>query len=72
MRQLITAPDGEMMRPRNSEAVGDTALALLVPEADPVVEPWRLRYDPSAARGVGVHITVPGTFLREEEIAARI
>jgi 2'-5' RNA ligase len=58
-----------MSRPRGSEAAGDTALALLVPEADPVVERWRLRYDPSAARGVAAHITVLGPFLGEEEIA---
>jgi 2'-5' RNA ligase len=58
-----------MSRLRSSEAVGDTALALLVPEADPVVGPWRLRYDPSAARGVAAHITVLGPFLREKDIA---
>jgi 2'-5' RNA ligase len=49
--------------------VGETALVLLVPEADPLVEPWRLRFDPSAARGVAAHVTVLGPFLPEMEIA---
>lgn len=35
-----------------------TALVVLVPEADPVVDHWRQRLDPSASLGVPAHITV--------------
>jgi len=36
----------------------DTALVVLVPEADDLVKPFRDRYDPSAADGMPAHITV--------------
>jgi hypothetical protein len=36
----------------------ESALAVLVPEADNLVEPFRLKYDPSAAAGIPAHITV--------------
>jgi hypothetical protein len=32
--------------------------ALVVPEAEPLVKPFRDRYDPSAAAGVPAHITL--------------
>lgn len=35
-----------------------TALIVVVPEAEPVVAPLRLRYDPSARLGVPAHLTV--------------
>lgn len=35
----------------------ETALLVEVPEADPVVGPWRARHDPVASRGVPGHIT---------------
>jgi hypothetical protein len=36
----------------------ETALVVLVPEAEPVVAEHRLRYDPAAADGVPAHVTV--------------
>jgi 2'-5' RNA ligase len=47
---------------------GETALALLVAEADEVVRPWRLAYDPSTTLGVPAHITVLGPFIPEPEL----
>ena len=35
-----------------------SAVVLLVPEADPLVDAWRKRYDPSAALGVPAHVTL--------------
>ena len=40
-----------------------TALVVLVPEAEPVVGPWRARHDPVAAIGVPAHITLIHPFL---------
>jgi 2'-5' RNA ligase len=36
----------------------EAALVVLVPEADPLVSPFRERYDPSALEGMIAHITV--------------
>jgi 2'-5' RNA ligase superfamily len=38
--------------------MGETALVVLVPEAEPLIADHRLRYDPSAAVGVPAHVTV--------------
>ncbi|MGW5354063.1 2'-5' RNA ligase family protein [Streptomyces sp. NPDC004031] len=43
--------------------VGQTALVVRVPEADPAVGGWRERYDPSARAGVPAHVTVLVPFL---------
>jgi 2'-5' RNA ligase len=40
-----------------------TALLLPVPGAEPLVDAWRRRYDPSATRGVPAHITLLFPFL---------
>jgi len=50
--------------------IGETVVALLVPEADEIVGRWRLAYDPSAALGVPAHITVLGPFIPEPGITA--
>lgn len=42
---------------------GQTALILPVPEADPVVQTWRARFDKHAAQGVPAHITLLTPFL---------
>lgn len=52
-----------------------TALALLIPAADPIVDPWRQRYDPHAAAGVPAHVTVlypwiPADRVTEDDLAA--
>ena len=38
-------------------AVGQTALVVRVPEAEPLVGPFRLAHDPVAARGMPAHVT---------------
>jgi 2'-5' RNA ligase len=35
-----------------------TALVVEVPEVEPLVHRWRLRHDPTAARGMPAHVTV--------------
>jgi 2'-5' RNA ligase len=44
-------------------AVGQTALVVPVPEAEPAVRPWRERFDPAARAGVPAHVTVVFPFL---------
>jgi hypothetical protein len=36
----------------------ESALVVLVPEADSVVSPWRRRLDPPASVGVPAHVTI--------------
>ncbi len=36
----------------------ESALVVLVPEAEPLIGPYRARHDPSAALGVPAHITI--------------
>ena len=43
--------------------VGQTAIIVAVPEAEPVVHRWRERYDNAARLGVPAHITVLYPFL---------
>jgi 2'-5' RNA ligase len=38
--------------------LAETALVVLVPEAEALVQPFRNRYDPSAAAGMPAHITL--------------
>jgi hypothetical protein len=47
---------------------GLTALVVPVPEAEPVVGPWRAALDPSAAYGVPAHVTVMYPFLPLPEV----
>lgn len=51
-------------------SVDATALLLPVPAADPVVGPWRARYDRSAREGVPAHVTLLYPFLPPDEIGA--
>ena len=46
----------------------ESALVMLVPEAEPLVKPFRDRYDPSAAAGVPAHITLLYPFRSPGEI----
>lgn len=48
---------------RDAQPDGTTALAVLVPEADPVVGPARARHDPGAAAGMPAHVTVVAPFI---------
>ncbi|GAA3469626.1 2'-5' RNA ligase family protein [Nonomuraea roseola] len=52
--------------------VGETALVVNVPAAEPVVGRWRERHDPSAAYGVGAHVTVLYPFLTLGRIDAGV
>ena len=45
------------------EPAGDSALVLMVPDADALVAPLRDRSDPAAAMGVGAHLTVLYPFM---------
>jgi len=47
---------------------GQTALVLPVPDAEPVVGPWREQFDGSAADGMPAHITVLFPFLSLERV----
>lgn len=51
---------------------GDTVLIVKVPEAEPVVGPWRSRFDPAATAGVPAHITVLAPFLNRHLVDATV
>jgi 2'-5' RNA ligase len=53
-------------RPRMSPS--ESALVVLVPEAEVLVKPFRDRYDPSAAAGVPAHITLLYPFKHPDEV----
>jgi 2'-5' RNA ligase len=46
----------------------ESALVVLVPEAEAVVKPFRDRYDPSAAAGMPAHITLLYPFKAPDEV----
>ena len=48
----------------------ESALVVLVPEAEAVAKPFRERFDPSAAAGVPAHITLLYPFVAPDEIDA--
>jgi hypothetical protein len=48
----------------------ESALVILVPEAEPLVQPFRDRFDPSAALGVPAHITLLYPFIAPQQIGA--
>lgn len=50
--------------------VGVTALVIKVPDLEPLVDPWRRRFDPAASAGVPAHITVLYPFLHQSRIDA--
>lgn len=49
-------------------AEGDTAVVIVVPEAEPVVGEWRLRLDWSAPLGVPAHVTILYPFVPRREL----
>jgi 2'-5' RNA ligase len=49
-----------------------TTLVMPVPEADGVVENWRMQYDWSARAGVPSHITLLGPFLRPDRVGSQV
>lgn len=48
----------------------ETALVIMVPEAEELVKPYRDLYDPAAANGIPAHITLVSPFLPIHEISA--
>jgi 2'-5' RNA ligase len=50
------------------DADAQSALAILVPEAERLVAPCRQKYDPSAMTGMSAHITLIYPFLPPDEI----
>ena len=50
--------------------VKESALVVLVPEAEPLVKPWRDKWDPSAAEGMPAHITIQYPFCPPHELTA--
>jgi 2'-5' RNA ligase len=52
--------------------VSESALVLLVPEAEALVKPFRDRHDPAAAEGMPAHITLLYPFKPPEEIDATV
>jgi 2'-5' RNA ligase len=53
---------------RKPVAPGSTALVVLVPEAEPLVEPFRSQYDPVAPRGMPAHVTILFPFYAQTEL----
>jgi 2'-5' RNA ligase len=52
--------------------MADTALVVVVPEAEPYVSALRERYDPSAAVGMPAHITVLFPFIPFEQLSSDV
>jgi 2'-5' RNA ligase len=52
--------------------MNQSALLVLVPEAEPLVRALRLRFDPSAAVGVPAHISVLFPFMPPEQLTADV
>jgi hypothetical protein len=50
----------------------ESALVVLVPEAEALVKPFRDRYDPSAALGVPAHITLLYPFRPPDEVGGGV
>lgn len=48
------------------------ALVVLIPEAEPLVESFRKRFDPSAAMGVPAHVTVLYPFKPPDELTGNL
>ncbi len=50
----------------------ESALVVLVPEAEVLVKPFRNRHDPSAAIGVPAHVTLLYPFIAPDEIGSAV
>ncbi|MFC4117463.1 2'-5' RNA ligase family protein [Nonomuraea zeae] len=51
---------------------GETALLAVIAESEPLVGPWRQRFDSSASAGVPAHVTVLVPFLDIERVDAAV
>ena len=54
------------------ELPSESALVVLVPEAEPLVGRFRARHDPAAANGVPAHVTVLYPFLPPSKITTQV
>jgi 2'-5' RNA ligase len=54
--------------PSQLKSRGQSALVVLVPEAEGLVKPFRDRFDPSAAKGMPAHITILYPFKLPHEL----
>lgn len=59
--------EGDLHQPINPP--GESALVVLLPDVDPMVQAWRIRYDPSAAAGLPAHVTILTPFKPPAEIS---
>ena len=50
----------------------ESALVVLVPEAEPLVGPFRARHDPAGAKGVPAHVTVLYPYLPPSKITTQV
>lgn len=50
----------------------ESALAVLIPEAEALVEPFRQQYDPSAATGVPAHVTILYPFKPPDDLTGDV
>jgi hypothetical protein len=64
----VVSQDDEPERYR----VGQTALLATVGEAEPLVGPWRRRFDSSASAGIPAHVTVCFPFLDIDRISTAV
>ena len=53
---------------RKPVAPGSTALVVLVPEAEPIIDPFRSAYDPVAPRGMPPHVTILFPFFPQADL----
>ena len=53
-------------------AAHQSVLAILVPEAEHLVAPFRLKYDPSAAEGMPAHITINYPFMPGQDVGVEV
>ena len=63
---------GEGSSGRTPVAPGSSALVVLVPEAESLVNPFRSAYDTVAPRGMPPHVTILFPFLRQTELTPAV
>lgn len=61
LRLIMAVPDQEI------QVEYQSALVIFVPESEPLVDPFRSKYDPSATDGLPAHITINFPFLTIEK-----
>ncbi len=67
----ITSSPGQGTRIAARLPLLASALVILLPDIDPIVQAWRARYDPTAAAGLPAHVTILTPFKPPGEISER-